>query len=1084
MGIVYKARQLKLGRTVAVKTILTGHQASVAELARFRTEAQTVAQLQHPNIVAIHEVGEVKGQPFFCMDFVAGQNLAQLVGDTPLAAKRAASYVKRIAEAAHYAHGKGVLHRDLKPSNVLIDAETDEPRVTDFGLAKRLEGDASLTITGQVLGSPGFMPPEQASGVQKDIGPTSDVYSLGAILYHALTGRAPFAADTVPATLRMVVETDAVSPRLLNGSVPRDLETVCLKCLEKAPRRRYASAQALSDELGRYLRDEPVLASPPSAVYRFQKLIRRNKLAFTAVLAAVASLFIGLSTAAWQFVEKSKAYDRAVTSERVQTELRKKAEAALISEAAEKEKARDANLRAEHRAREAELKAVESTLFSVELAVREGDMVTAQDRLNSIKPDDRNWEWLWLARQADSSFVTFSNRVGSGLHYDSEHQRMVFVGAVEVAEYDTATWQLSKVKPLGHVASLAATPPLIRDDPYPLFQIIGLDANGRRGVFRYSASGNHDSQVHYLALMDSTNLKKLIELEVPVEGIGGTIPAVAFSPDGTRFTLVHALGGNNQGSSAERVSHIWNSATGKIIHSLRPAGAKVKAAAFSPDGNVLATGSVSKRASQNGSWADTLCFWDVKTGELLYSCLDDGTAVIDLIFSPDGKVLYAGDAFGVSIVDLAGAKPHLRRRVSLLSGVERLTSIALSSKGDVLAVGLDNGHIRLLDAASVIQKQVLFGHQFDVLKMTFLREDTALAALNHNQIKVWDVTKDSSRNALHSGGAPTFAGWSLDKPPTLYAFNPNYNATPGGKVGVPGGWGTAEIWNLASRQVRRISPAASDMRSLAFTPKRNLLALGRVDACVEIRQCPQGDSLKEFKTGDGEISALEFSPDGTTVAMGYRSGAVTLWSVDTTNLLKRIPGDGVEIGRLAFVDNGRMLLVATSGARFTTNGIGRNAAVTVSGIHTDTWETLWKWNSQFPESRPVTLVGLISDSRQAYVQNSAGGLTVLNLKTGDGRKVRIERGLGYWPAKWKQSLALSPDSSRLASIDEGTHLVKILRTEDFAEMLTLVPAGRRAEGVAWSPDGTKIVVFGVGEAGDIEVFDSSPLRPGTRSAAN
>jgi serine/threonine protein kinase len=239
MGIVYKARQISLDRIVAVKLLLLGQYASQEFIHRFRIEASAAASLQHPNIVAIHEVGVHQGQHYFAMDFVDGPNLAQFIGNKPLPAKGAACYVKTVAEAIQFAHTRRILHRDLKPSNVLIDSN-DQPRVTDFGLAKRLTPDSSvanehssLTVTGQVLGSPNFMPPEQASGRRGQMGPPSDVYSLGAILYHALTGRPPFVGEALSDTLHQVLNTERVAPRLLVPSIPADLETICLKCLEK-----------------------------------------------------------------------------------------------------------------------------------------------------------------------------------------------------------------------------------------------------------------------------------------------------------------------------------------------------------------------------------------------------------------------------------------------------------------------------------------------------------------------------------------------------------------------------------------------------------------------------------------------------------------------------------------------------------------------------------------------------------------------------------------------------------------------------------------------------------------------------------
>ena len=271
MGVVYKARQRGLNRIVAVKMILVERFAGKQSVQRFGGEAAAAGVLHHPNIVAIHEIGLHEGQHFFSMDYVEGQNLAQLVAQRPLPAPQAARYVQRIAEAVHYAHEQGILHRDLKPSNVLIEAATDQPRITDFGLAKRLreqseirnpKSEIDLTVSGQVLGSPSFMPPEQASRGRGKVGRPSDVFGLGGILYFLLTARAPFQGESLEATISQVLNTEPVPPRLLNPSLPRDLETICLKCLEKEPARRYATAQALADELGRFLDDKPILARP------------------------------------------------------------------------------------------------------------------------------------------------------------------------------------------------------------------------------------------------------------------------------------------------------------------------------------------------------------------------------------------------------------------------------------------------------------------------------------------------------------------------------------------------------------------------------------------------------------------------------------------------------------------------------------------------------------------------------------------------------------------------------------------------------------------------------------------------------
>lgn len=275
MGVVYKARQKRLNRTVALKMILAGNLASSVEIKRFYTEAEAAAALDHSGIVPIYEIGEQAGQHFFSMAYIDGESLNERLKAGPLASRDAAELILAIAEAVQYAHARGIVHRDLKPHNILLDG-TGKPKVTDFGLAKRLDSDGGMTSTGDILGTPSYMAPEQALGKLSAIGPHTDVYALGAILYAALTGRPPFQAATLPETLRQVSEQEPVSPKLLNAATPQDLETISLKCLQKEPAKRYASAQELADDLARYLRGEPILARPVSQTERLLRWCKRN----------------------------------------------------------------------------------------------------------------------------------------------------------------------------------------------------------------------------------------------------------------------------------------------------------------------------------------------------------------------------------------------------------------------------------------------------------------------------------------------------------------------------------------------------------------------------------------------------------------------------------------------------------------------------------------------------------------------------------------------------------------------------------------------------------------------------------------
>jgi serine/threonine protein kinase len=345
MGVVFKARQKSLNRVVALKMFRAGNCPSEQERRRFQSEAQAVARLQHPNIVQIFEVGETGGQPFLCLEFVEGQSLARQLDGNPMRPSQAASLVELIARAIHYAHEKGIIHRDLKPANILLQRKSEnrnpkserktpdsvssfgfrisdfasisdfEPKVTDFGLAKFLDAETLHTVSGAAMGTPSYMAPEQADGKSADIGRQTDVYGLGAILYELLTGRPPFRADSPLQTLKQVVEAEPARPRLLNPAVPRDLETVCLKSLHKEPSRRYATAQALADDLRRFVNGQPVQARRIGALGRGWRWCRRNPT--MAALAAVLVLAVigGLSGVLYQWRLTEVARRDAVASD-------------------------------------------------------------------------------------------------------------------------------------------------------------------------------------------------------------------------------------------------------------------------------------------------------------------------------------------------------------------------------------------------------------------------------------------------------------------------------------------------------------------------------------------------------------------------------------------------------------------------------------------------------------------------------------------------------------------------------------------------------------------------------------------------
>lgn len=373
MGVVFRARQVKLNRCVAVKVIRAGGLATANELKRFKLEAETAAALDHPNIVPIYEIGEFDGLPFFSMRLIKGSSLAanhQPYADDPRAA---AQLMAALARTVHHAHERGVLHRDIKPSNVLIDPE-GQPHLTDFGLAKRLRSDGGLSLSGAVIGTPNYMSPEQAAGKKGEITTAADIYSLGAVLYELLTGQPPFQAGTHTATLRMVIEEDCLRPRSLRSRIDRDLETITLKCLEKDPRRRYASAEALAQDLERWLRHEPIEASPNSPWDRAVKWTLRRPAVAALLGVTVGAVLVILGVIVSSQKRLTEQRNIAVRNAQIATDARQLAERQTYV----------------------------ATIRAAAAKIETGKSVGVAGMLDECAQNLRGWEWGFLRQQVPS----------------------------------------------------------------------------------------------------------------------------------------------------------------------------------------------------------------------------------------------------------------------------------------------------------------------------------------------------------------------------------------------------------------------------------------------------------------------------------------------------------------------------------------------------------------------------------------------------------------------------------------------------------------------------------------------------------
>jgi WD40 repeat protein len=859
MGVVYRARQVSLNRIVAVKMLLFGEFSSDDFVRRFRIEAEAAARLQHPNIVAIHEIGEHNGQPYYSMDYVDGQNLAELTGGKALPVRVAASYLKTIAAAVQFAHDRGTLHRDLKPSNVIIDI-FNQPRLTDFGLAKQLGESRKETATGQVLGSPGYMPPEQAGGRQRIIGTPADVYSMGAILYHLLTGRPPFMAETMVDTLIEVIKSEPVAPRLLNPSVPRDLETICFKCLEKNPVARYATAQELAEDLDLFLRGEPIRARAVSRAEKAWRWCRRQPAlaALIVVLIAVA----GASTVAAGFFNRLRA-------------------------------------EAERHRESARLGRYTASISAAQWDLEHDNAAQAILHLLANKPgpgetDLRGFEWRYLWRQAHPQpfqSLPLRRQVLGEIRLSPD-------GTVLAAYYWDNTLRLWNLGTAGEILAVTNASSVGGFSKDSRSLLVGCKDRSIRhfdlGTKTWSVPWTNSGEL--VACADGCNIAVTLEQtgelkvwDVPARqakfspatkvdryldyGYGRT---VAISPDGKVLAVVQL---SPSPGSKSRI-RLWEVATGRELDSLHETG-KIRSFQFSPNGQFLAVG------LGNGK----IHLWDWASQK--FNALDQSDLAIQaLAFSAGDQWLAAGDAGGH--IRIWSLRTGMAEPEHFPPQNRQVWSLAFSPDGKLLACGGRDSAISIWKTIGEQTPDQANGIRSDQWgNFAFSPDGKSMAAgCKDDHVRVWNV--------------PDFA-LSADLKGASYAVA----FTPDGKsLLAANSEDKPQLWDL-KRQTWQPLPhyegSMANVTAVDISPNCRIAALGLADGSIQVLDIVEGRKIASWKAHDGPVESVFFSPDRRQLLTGGRDRAFSIWDLATQKPLGSSAEHKGAICAVTYSHNGKLI---------------------------------------------------------------------------------------------------------------------------------------------------------------------------------